>query len=311
MTDWPVLDVALGLALVYTSASLLCSSLNEAIASSLGLRATFLEKWLLKVVSNPGASKTEAGEALAQFYRHPLIEPLVGAALPGTARKRRPSYIPASTFVSALLSREPGADGATPSLDTIVAALPADTKRAVMILRQEVGGQEAALRKRLEAWYDQSMDRVSGWYKRRVQVFLAVIGLIAASLLNIDSIHIADALWSQASVRSAVVAKATNVAAQEKAPTQGSLADTAKDLNSLNAIGLPIGWQFKKGDARDLPHTRSAWAAKIAGILITTLALLLGAPFWFDLLSQVAGLRGAGPIPTAAGRSDPGAPRGP
>jgi hypothetical protein len=311
MTEWPVLDVALGLTLVYASVSLLCSSLNEAFASILGLRAKFLEKWLRRVLSNPAGPQDAAEAALAIFYGHPLIQPMVGAPLPRTTSPRRPSYIPASTFVSALLNPTPGAGAAPTSLKSLVASLPSSpAKDVVVAIYEEVGEDAAQLRKRLEAWYDQSMDRVSGWYKRRVQVVVAVIGLIAASGLNIDSVHIADTLWSQPSVRSAVVAEAKNVAAHTSPPTSDDLVKAANNVNALSKLKIPIGWQLKKNDARDLPRSFRAVVFKIVGILITTLALLLGAPFWFDLLGKLVSLRGAGPTPATPAPVTAGAPPG-
>jgi hypothetical protein len=40
------------------------------------------------------------------------------------------------------------------------------------------------------------------------------------------------------------------------------------------------------------------WGAKIVGWLITALAVTLGAPFWFELLSKLVNVRGSGPKPS-------------
>ena len=37
------------------------------------------------------------------------------------------------------------------------------------------------------------------------------------------------------------------------------------------------------------------WGRALGGWLITFLALSLGAPFWFDALGKIAGLRATGP----------------
>lgn len=310
MTDWPVLDVALGLTLVYTAASLLCSSLNEAAAALLARRAGFLEKWLRNVLTDPDApAKVE--ESLDSFYQHPLIQPLVREATLPRPGQRRPSYLPASTFVSALLNLDPGDGTGKRPLDDIVKALPpSHAKRVVATILQEVGHNEKALRSRLETWYDESMERVSGWYKRRTQIWLALIGLSAACLLNIDTVQIADTLWAQPNVRSAVVASAGHFSAQSSAqPSTQSITDTVNYLNSLNAIKLPIGWdgtaKNATHDPRAFPSGLKAWAAKVAGILITTLALLLGAPFWFQLLGKLVNLKSAGPTPSPAAVEKP------
>jgi hypothetical protein len=42
------------------------------------------------------------------------------------------------------------------------------------------------------------------------------------------------------------------------------------------------------------------WIAKVIGILATMLAIMLGAPFWFDLLSKIVRLRGSGAPPPAS-----------
>ena len=38
--------------------------------------------------------------------------------------------------------------------------------------------------------------------------------------------------------------------------------------------------------------------AKLLGLILTVLAVSPGAPFWFDLLSKLANVRGSGAVPT-------------
>jgi len=58
----------------------------------------------------------------------------------------------------------------------------------------------------------------------------------------------------------------------------------------LGDLGLPLGW-------RSLPRSATTWASKITGLLFTTIALSLGAPFWFDLLSRFVGVGSSGQEP--------------
>lgn len=64
------------------------------------------------------------------------------------------------------------------------------------------------------------------------------------------------------------------------------------------SMSIPMGWEnlemekalFKKPN--DRPTSDAAfWLRKVLGLLITVLAMCLGAPFWFDVLSKVANLR--------------------
>jgi hypothetical protein len=50
-------------------------------------------------------------------------------------------------------------------------------------------------------------------------------------------------------------------------------------------------------DPRSVPASLPSWLAKILGILFTTIAVSLGAPFWFDVLNKFVNLRSAGDRP--------------
>lgn len=60
--------------------------------------------------------------------------------------------------------------------------------------------------------------------------------------------------------------------------------------NSLQSTGLQFTWSsFKPG-----PDDCAAWFYKIVGILLTALAVSLGAPFWFQMVNSLLALRNAG-----------------
>jgi len=45
-----------------------------------------------------------------------------------------------------------------------------------------------------------------------------------------------------------------------------------------------------------LPQNTSDWISKIIGLLLTTVAVSLGAPFWFDVLKRITSIRAAGGV---------------
>ncbi len=61
-------------------------------------------------------------------------------------------------------------------------------------------------------------------------------------------------------------------------------------LQKLEAFGIPMGWKTFPGNCRD-------WFSKSIGLLLTALAVSLGAPFWFDLLNKVVSIRSVGASP--------------
>jgi hypothetical protein len=305
MTNWTALDVAIGIIVVFFVFSLLASTLNEAIATAFGWRARFLERWLrnLLVEGKDGKEIADADAEIEKIYGHPLLAPLLKQPRLWSADKtrlRKPSYIPSDVFTAVLFNLEPGETAKPTTLDTVIEALPSSELRKIFTtFRQEVGDNEEQLRKRLERWYDDAMERVSGWYKRRVQLTLAVIGLVVAIALNADTLQIVRTLWVDKTVRAAVVAEAGRIT-QTGQPQPQDLKAVADQVQQIKALNIPLGWKLKANDPRDLPHSGRLWAAKVIGILITTLAIMLGAPFWFDLLSKIVRLRGSGAPPPAS-----------
>jgi hypothetical protein len=49
--------------------------------------------------------------------------------------------------------------------------------------------------------------------------------------------------------------------------------------------------------------------AKLLGLLLTGIAISLGAPFWFDLLNKVVSIRSAGRSPAEKPKSPEGGPK--
>jgi hypothetical protein len=276
MTNWAPLDVAVGLAVVYFILSLLASTINEGIATFLGLRAKTLETWLVSVLDD----KTP------QFLGHPLIDPSTQKG------KRGPSYIATEVFSAAVLTMD-GAHELPKTVNAAIERLPSQKLKDVAHALEASGAHDVAeLRAELERWYDSAMERVSGWYKRRVQLYLALIGLVLAILVNADTMSIVSSMWSDKTVRAAVVAEAGRV-------QKGDLSHAADQVKAIRSLEVPLGWKLSKGDPRDLPHSTHSWLSKVIGVILTALALTLGAPFWFDLLSKIARVRFTGPRPPA------------
>jgi hypothetical protein len=137
------------------------------------------------------------------------------------------------------------------------------------------------------------MERVSGWYKRRAQIILLVIGIVLAAALNADTLRVTDNLWRDEGLRQALVAEVED--ADEDL-------DAEQALDRLEELQFPIGWQ-----EANRPDDGGEWAMAVLGWVLTAIALSVGAPFWFDLLGRVSNLRAAGRkpesvlAPTAAG----------
>src|SRR3989440_12605278 len=130
------------------------------------------------------------------------------------------------------------------------------------------------------------MDCVSGWYRRRVQLIIFVLGLLIVVGLNIDTISIITTISNDTVIRSALVASAQGSASS---PSNVGLPILQKGFEQIQLV---IGWSTSS-----LPANFWAWVLKIVGLLATTFAVSLGAPFWFDLLNKFMGFRSSGTRP--------------
>jgi hypothetical protein len=134
------------------------------------------------------------------------------------------------------------------------------------------------------------MDRATGWYKRKVQIILFVIALAIAAGLNADTINVADRLARDEALRAHVVAQAQKAGSSD-AETNPTAEDVETQIAAARASGLPMGW-----GGENIPNypLLGVIGEKLAGFVLTAFALVLGAPFWFDLLGKFARLRSTG-----------------
>ena len=83
----------------------------------------------------------------------------------------------------------------------------AKLSEALLALYRSTGEDAAAFKHAAEQWFDDSMERVSGWYRRKIQFLLFVIGTIVVCLLNADTLTTGRVLWRDDASRAAVVTK--------------------------------------------------------------------------------------------------------
>lgn len=203
-----------------------------------------------------------------------------------------------------------------------------------MSLESEMGlGQ---IRNNLEVWYNDSMDRLTGSYKRRTQITIFLIGLLMALLLNVDSLLLANRLWQEPYRGNSLVTSAESITEEN---TDEELASNIQEgISSLKTllsnINLPIGWLSARADTGSregtasastcyifpansfneygvqignqcyqvvnapLPSDMTGWLLKALGLLLTGVAVSQGAPFWFDVLKKITNVRLAGLNPS-------------
>lgn len=297
MLDHPIVDVALGLILLYTVLSLFASVVKEWISTFFGLRAKNLEKGIRTLIGAEYAKK---------LYQHPLVSTLA-------TEKKLPSYIGSGTFASALVDLLAHGEEVQSAADTEDDQSNADTEdRAAQLIRKvsrdpvlgralraltSTGAETAAdLRTEIAAWFDDGMNRVSGWYRRQTQWIIFAIGAGVTLFANASTVHVAGDLWRDDVLRYSVAQEAVSMASTTPSP------DSLQASEALLA-SFPLGWEGEDplGIREGVPDwSCGTWFAHLMGWILTAAAVSLGAPFWFDLLGRVAKLRGTGKRPEGA-----------
>jgi hypothetical protein len=323
MANFTALEVVIGLAFVYFVLALICSAVAETVSSLQRKRAKMLVTGIENLFSGSNTITREGQDLARLFWNHPLVQGLIrprgGSASSAAAESngqtsasqadgKGPAYIPARTFVTALIdlgarnthsARQAAVDAEalaevltnTKLVDAINGIQSAPLRQALLAIYAEAGGDFKAFRQGAEKWYDDAMDRVSGWYKRHIQLVLWIIAIVVVVVLNVDTVQIATTLWKDPTTRAAVVARADQAVKQH--PTSVNVSQ------AVNTIGLPLGWKLKLGKGQqDIPNQWRLILSKLVGLLLTAAALSLGAPFWFDLLSKFVRVRGTGPPPS-------------
>ena len=249
-------------------------------------------------------------------------------------RRSLPSYFSGKSFAEAVIDLVvPDSHGQT-TMTTIQHNIEALTPKTMMPFRtslealvKDAGDDIGRFRTSLEKWYDDHMDRVSGWYKRYVAIITLAFGTILIVLLNLNALTIGRTLYTQSTVSTAisnVAAKGANCLTATSTPVpvpvpssqspQECLEDLQAQLSAAATAGLPIGW----GTVRDCTvpgahcnwldqrgilsrHGDSLWqlVLVVIGFLIMIITIVPGAQFWFGLLSKLGTLRATGPKPTA------------
>ncbi|WP_332879560.1 hypothetical protein [Massilia sp. S19_KUP03_FR1] len=106
----------------------------------------------------------------------------------------------------------------------VLEALPAgDLRQTLLTLYDDASSDIGKLKENIEVWFNSGMDRVNGWYKRRVQAVVLPLSALLVVGMNVDTILIFRHLQTNTGTRDAIVEQATQFALKNPAPTPGTV----------------------------------------------------------------------------------------
>jgi len=202
-----IIEVLISLVLIYALLSILVSGIVEIINNIQKSRGKMLQTAILQMLKDP--LNLEYGKLL---LKHPLINSM------NNQKDKRPfQYLASDAFADAFIDiigqqaerslplqkvkkdedkHEFLSDKAVTrysAMDSFAMGLDQmnDSPFKAMLLSfySKSEADYTALKRKIARWFDNYMDRTSGWYKRKQSVKFRMIGFIIAFALNADSIY--------------------------------------------------------------------------------------------------------------------------
>jgi hypothetical protein len=146
------------------------------------------------------------------FYDHPQIQSLQKDL------KRRPNYIPAANFALAVMDIV--AKNAPVKTNNLFNDFQAGLQTFVKsngnlheVLKNllATSANIKELQEKIETWFNNYMQRVSGWYKSHSVITVRLIAIILTLIFNINVIKLAKTIYNDGKLRSSMVAMAEGI----------------------------------------------------------------------------------------------------
>ena len=186
--------------------------------------------------------------------------------------------------------------------DSLVETLAVIAKRT-QIKIEDIDKELQQFQKEIETWFDRSMDRASGVYKRNAKGVAILIGMLVAAATNADTLHIVSRLSKDSALRTTITERAIRT-------RQGD--DINQVKQALENVSLPIGWsstnlqqQAEGSKEWRINKWSFSYLKRLFGWILSAIAIAMGAPFWFDILGKLINVRNAGPKPRSHTQDQP------
>ena len=189
-------------------------------------------------------------------------------------------------------------------------SMPESLKRSLYILAQraesDAGDTQEQLERfqtEIEVWFDRSMQRATGVYKRNSRGVAILLGTAIAIVANADSINIVNRLSKDSMLRSTVNLYAKQLVEKSANTKLDNVANLKKVQNevdrALDNVALPFGWDESNRLKLDAQENLlfPAVMTKLLGWILSGVAISMGASFWFEALNKIINIRNAGKKP--------------
>jgi hypothetical protein len=148
----------------------------------------------------------------------------------------------------------------------------------------------------------------SEYFEARARLLAVIVGFVLAFAINVNAIALFETFMKRPDVTRAVIARVESVtksyenlqkhvdvlneSAQDapndaaRASVQRAADEAAAAVDSLQSVGVPIGW-----NTQSVAEFRRSSAMSLLGLLLGGLLIGLGGPFWYKAVQTLTGVR--------------------
>lgn len=290
MFDNIAFSMVIGLVVIYLLYSLLTTIVGEILAGWMQIRALMLRTAIERMLNDGYYETAEAqGEieppgfwtnlfmldrpefkssVAGKFYDYPSIKYLsrTEAEKPGLFKHTYPSYISSETFALTVINMLAEKGIGKTKIEQVAFALKVnslhiqpETLKHIGLLLDDASQDFDAFKAGLMRWFEETMDRTTGWYKKRFSRILFWLGFVIAMTYNVDSIRIGKILANDKEARAQLVnmgveltkdssrykdfVKGPADSVRPKAVLDSGYTKITKDISNANLI-LGLGWSL-------------------------------------------------------------------
>jgi len=211
-----LLETGISLVLVFLIFSIIAYVIQELVAVNLRYRGKMLWKSISQlfgddiIVGRINLLKTlprQSSSQTAVFFQHPQIISLQKDL------KNLPSYIPSPNFALALIDmvgKQSTANAADTWTNFIsgLQKLSANPGNIYTVLKNlaDTSKDIKELQQKIESWFNDYMQRVSGWYASHVTAYIRIIALLLVLAFNLNVIRLSKTIYNDSQLRTSMVA---------------------------------------------------------------------------------------------------------
>lgn len=314
MEQFPLLDIVIGLSLIYTFLSLLSSELTELAITVLQWSRRSLKRAIMILLGEPlelgkdpkTFKDTIAGRLYSSSSMTAIVErfdqrhvtlshsfaPLFAEALIDVLqnlpyevhRENRP--VGAEMPVTKLLSTVESSPEVSPQLKANLKRLITQAR----MVQPDPQQQMVQLKQEIALWFNQAMREMFRAYKHDLKTISFLVSLVLVVAINADSLYIIRRISENTATRAIVIQNVTQIQGCQKTLDSPNCIERVSAL--MESSTIPIGWQRSNRQNQFSRISGGSLLRAIGGWLLTGIAVSMGARFWLQLLNRFVQLGG-------------------